>query len=183
MGDWFQSMVSKKSEVDNPEALASKIVTWLVQQGIVEARQIKCTPGETRLGYPPGPNYVKVVDKSQSEFDLRLLIANGLICTTRKTVFNSGQGKTEVRCPKCKAICKNDWTKAIDSWYVDGEKGLMVCPECRNFQSITEWDFEPKWGFSNLGFTFWNWPKVNDKFVLDFSEKLGQPVILVMGKL
>ena len=183
MGDWFQSIVAKESQVEHPEFLASKIHKWLVQEMVIEARSTSCVLSETGLGYPPGQNYEKIVDKSQYAHNPQEELVNGLEIITSRNVFFSGQGEIEIRCPKCRMRCSDNWGEAINNWFENIGKGLIVCHHCGNSQTIIEWDFVPPWGFSNLGFTFWNWPKLDNSFINDLSQKLGLPIIFIAGKL
>ena len=42
-------------------------------------------------------------------------------------------------------------------------------------------DIKPEWGFSNLGFTFWNWPPFTDQFIKNFKQRLGCDVNIVFS--
>jgi hypothetical protein len=39
------------------------------------------------------------------------------------------------------------------------------------------------WAFGELGFEFWNWPRLTSAFIRHFEKQLGSRVISVSGKL
>ena len=83
--------------------------------------------------------------------------------------------------------CEPDHDLAVNGFCVeqfDGknvftnlEGGLesAVCPGCG--EDIGE-EFPP-WGFSQIGFTFWNLSDMTDEFVAEFAAVLGEPVQVV----
>ncbi len=183
MGDWFQSIVAKENQVEKPEIFASRIQNWLVQEKVIMAARTKCVLSRSGLGYQPGPKYERAIEKSQSKHDTRKLFNNGLDIITDRTVFDSGQGDVEILCPKCRTPCSGDWAEAIGNWYEHKGAGLIRCAYCGHNRSIIEWIFVPAWGFSNLGFTFWNWPRLNNSFIEEFSQRLDHQIIYIEGKL
>jgi len=50
---------------------------------------------------------------------------------------------------------------------------------CHKTADIHQFTFTPEWGFSDLGFTIWNWPDLTDHFLNDFKKRLGCAVNLV----
>ncbi len=55
----------------------------------------------------------------------------------------------------------------------------MTCPLCHVAMDIHQFTFSPDWGFSDLGFTFWNWPGLTDEFIAEFKKKLGCDISIV----
>lgn len=96
---------------------------------------------------------------------------NGLEIITKRTVFISGEGYVEdIICPACKSSIELE-----DFDFKKWEEGLSdhsQCPHCKKESEINTFHFEPEWGFSDLGFKFWNWPSFNDEFILEFKNKL-----------
>ncbi len=86
MGDWFQCIVAKESQVENPDFFALKIHNWLVKEEIIEATLTNCVLSETGLGYPPGLHYAKIIDKSQYAHNPQGLAVNGLDIITKALI-------------------------------------------------------------------------------------------------
>ena len=183
MGDWFQTIVDKDASVEEAEILAYEIRDWLIDRGIIQATMTDCVLGGDGRGYPPGPNYAGAVGSGDHSSFLQLW-TNGLELIVGRTVFDSGQGGNTVLCPKCQTPQANhiQWVDAVGEWY-EGKAALLLCPHCKTATPITEWVFDPPWGFGNLGFKFWNWPSLKDEFVSEFRERLKHQIVVVKGKL
>jgi hypothetical protein len=186
MGDHFQIIVAQDVSLDQAEFLASKIQKWLVDEGIIEAIATNdCVLGNG-LGYPPGPNCINIVENA--DLFPENYWTDGLEIITERTVFHPGQGGIEqVICPYCNTYIADEIyfkavVEAIDNWYA-GNEGRLQCSNCGVMTPVIQWGFEPIWGFGNLGFKFWNWPRLKDSFVANLSEQLGHQTLLVAGKL
>jgi hypothetical protein len=70
----------------------------------------------------------------------------------------------------------------VDAWHKDGD-GLFTCPACEKPVGLNGWNWEPAWGFGDLGFTFWNWPPLKAGFVAEFSRRLEHRIVSPAGKL
>ncbi|TJZ51825.1 hypothetical protein FAZ15_19960 [Sphingobacterium olei] len=106
------------------------------------------------------------------------LITNGLEIVTERKVFDTGQNFINVlSCPHCnKNIAFDDWD--LDPW----NKALsdnLSCTRCELETEIHNYRFEPDWGFSDLGFTFWNLPEFREDFINEFKKKLDCGVSIV----
>jgi hypothetical protein len=183
MGDWFQTIVDRNVSIEEAETLANEIRDWLVDRGIIQATMTDCILGGDGRGYPPGPNVEEVIGPGDHSLFLKLW-TNGLGLVTGRTVFYSGQGETTVLCPKCR-VSHGDhaqWGDVIGEWYA-GKAALLRCPHCKTSTAITEWVFDPPWGFGNLGLVFWNWPPLKDDFISEIGDRLKHQIVVVKGKL
>jgi len=180
MGETFQSIVDKDASVEEAEKLAHEILNWLVERGIVKNTLTDCVLGDQ--GYPPGPNYEQVT--TDHHYDIRSLWTNGLHLIIGRTVFHAGGGIRDISCPQCHIVLDDEsrWVAAISEWY-EGKVGTLRCVRCEQANPITEWIFDPPWGFGNLGFEFWNWPALKDDFVSEIGARLKHRIIMVKGKL
>jgi hypothetical protein len=187
MGDWFQTVVDKDAEEEAAPRLAAAIHEWLVNEGIVDAEPSDCLYGED-TGFAPGPNYSKAVGEGLGEFlEFR---PNGLEIVTKRTVFHAGGGGCEFICSVCsmraddlmESTLWQEWHNAVDEWYEKQGPGILKCQNCGNSEPVTEWHYDPPWAFAELGFKFWNWPPLNEKFVKEVGRRLGHRVVLVSGK-
>jgi hypothetical protein len=182
VGDYFQSIVDIEATESETPKLAILIRNWLVPEGIILAQATDCILSSD-LGYPPGPNYQKVVHEHNNHF--LELWTNGLDIITKRHVFHSGQGKLDLVCRACADRVKptEEWSQAVDKWYKDNQIQDLACPQCGHVEAVNLWKHDPDWGFGNLGFTFWNWPPLTDEFIKQFGERLEHNTVFVLGKL
>ena len=55
----------------------------------------------------------------------------------------------------------------------------ITCPLCKIANDIHQFEFTPEWGFSDLGFTFWNLAVLKPSFINEFSQRLSCDVSVV----
>lgn len=179
MSDFFISVVPHN--VDKANELADKIVNHLIQRRIIQEGLTNCTPGKP--GHPPGDNFREAIDSE--DYGPGGLRINGLeVLTNRKVFHNGGNGPEKINCPDCKAnIIESDWGEALEEWVNDTGNDEFICSECSATHSITAYKFEPKWGFGNLGFTFWNWPVLKKEFISEVEQITGSKVTIVYGRI
>jgi hypothetical protein len=132
---------------------------------------------------PPGPNFEKAICETSDDSFLGL-VTNGLASVAVRTVFHAGGNGFRIICPACQATAENieGWGDAAQEWYDSNGPGILTCPRCGNVEPVTEWGYDPPYGFGNLGFTFWNWPPLKPSFVAEVSQRLGHRTVLVVGK-
>lgn len=184
MGDWFQIVVDQEALPKEADVLARKICDWLFTMEIIQDKLQDCVLSEgSGMGYPPGENY-RIVTCDDVHWDIRSLRTNGLVPIIGRTVFHSGQGGATVSCPECRQIEEETgvWISAVDEWY-KGNAGILQCSNCKQSKPITEWKFDPAWGFGYLGFKFWNWPFLKTQFIEQIEQQLHHKVVVVRGKL
>lgn len=193
MGDWFQTIGDIEATPDEAEKLAEVVLGWLIEAGIVAAEPTDCVLGSD-LGYPPGPNYADAVTEPDRSLTRRW--TNGLEVLTGRTIFDFGEGEIEdAKCPHCGVSTRfvddrwkfddeawRPFSLVIDAWHKGGD-GLLACSACAKPVGLNEWNWEPAWGFGDLGFTFWNWPPLIPGFVAEFPRRLGHRIVSPAGKL
>lgn len=182
MGDHFQTIVDLDAGADEAAALADRVVTWLVDEGMVLAERTDCVLGRP-LGHPPGPNWHRAVAEDDADREPW----DGLATEVGRTVFHSGQdGPEAVTCPRCAAttpLVTDDWDlidgvwapfgAAMKTWYETGE-AQVSCPACAEPVPLSEWGWaDDRLAFAHLGFEFWNWPEFTPEFLTRFSRALG----------
>jgi len=106
------------------------------------------------------------------------LAVNGLEIIIGRQVFDSGGlDLTLVRCPVCQEnIVDSEWDLAP---WANQESDLLSCPQCNSASVVQAYTFEPAWGFSNLGFRFWNWPPFTAQFLVQVARIIGQRITVV----
>ena len=178
MSDFSISIVPKLSSYPDNKAKAEEILAWLVSMDVVKPTLSDCTLSSDN-GYAISEGARRVTNL-QNELTFQLAV-NGLKITTNRQFFHTaGNGMDECLCPNCKEnIASEDWS-FFDDW--DEEKSNdLTCPLCNVATDIHQFSFSPEWGFSNLGFTFWNWPDFTDEFISEFRQKLGCEISMVFA--
>jgi hypothetical protein len=176
--------VDRDATMEEAPTLGARVLDRLVERGIVLPVPSDCVLGSP-LGYPPGPNYIAAVVEESSY--LHRMMVNGLHIITEHTVFDAGQYGLNFICNACDVqFAYQDlepyWTDAVNEWYDNRGVGLLTCPRCDYTEPVTEWGFDPPWGFGNLGFEFWGWPELSEDFVEAVSAWLSHRTVVVYGK-
>ena len=176
MSDHSISIVPRRSAYPDKEIRAKEILEWLVSLDIVKPTLSDCVLSSND-GYAIS-NGAKLVS-TEPELLPFGLGANGLEITTERQVFHTGQnGMEELLCPNCKQdIANEDWD-FLSEWG-DNQSNHITCPLCNVATDIHLFKFTPAWGFSDLGFTFWNWSPFTDKFIDEFKQKINCEIDLV----
>jgi len=183
MGDYFQTLADIDASLEEAEFVAARIRNWLIELKIIEPEPRNCVLGINGVGYPP-LNYEQVIDEPPgSYYDIRQLAANGLEIEIGRKVFHNGQSGVTITCPKCGARCGDKWAEAISEWYENKGAGLLKCLQCETEHPVTDWNFNPAWGFGNLGFTFWNWPPLKQSFIDELKRRIAHRTVFVADKL
>ena len=175
MSDNSIAIVPKISSYPNNEAKAREVLAWLIAQDIVEARCSDCTLGEA--GYAVSEGAKKVTTNPQLlPLDLGV---NGMEIITQRRVFDAGaNGLNECICPNCKKnIATEEWDFFNELY--ENKSNCITCPLCHTSAEIHAFNFSPQWGFSDLGFKFWNWPPFTEIFIEEFKIKLNCDVSVV----
>lgn len=171
MGNMCLILVPKKSEIEDREEVIKTIIDWLVSEEIIIKKQSHCVQGFKDLGFPIGTKAKNVIQLNK-ELPY-LLQANGLEIVTGRRIFAPiGEEIKSVVCPSCEGnIVNEDWA-FIDNWEQEKSNNI-ICPLCNVTNEIHTYDFKPNFGFSDLGFIFWNWFMLKDTFVQEFESKLN----------
>lgn len=182
MGEWFQTIVDREASLVEAQELASTVLEFLINQGIIEAEMKVCGLDRDGMGYPPGHNCLQVVDETEpTSFRPKV---NGLQVIVERSVFDSGQGGFELTCPQCQTKNTNvkKWQDAVQEWYDNKGDGLLECSHCNVATPVTDWNYESTIAFGNLGFQFWNWPPLKESFVSDIAQLLAHRTSYIAGK-
>lgn len=176
MSEHSISIVPKLSTYPGRDVKAEEILKWLVSLDIVKATVSDCILG-SEGGYAIS-NGARLISSEPDMLPFGLW-TNGLGIITERQIFHTGEnGMEELICPACKQnIADEDWD-FFNEW-ADNTSNSLTCPLCNVSTDIQQYKYTPEWGFSDLGFTFWNWPGFTDKFIDDFKMRLGCEISLV----
>jgi hypothetical protein len=170
------SIVPRQSSYPESKIKAEEILDWLTSKDIIKPTLSGCVLSSAH-GYAISEG-ARHVTKFPDQLPFGL-ISNGLDIVNKRQVFHTGEnGMDECVCPNCeKNIASEDWS-FFNDWY-EQKSDSLTCPLCGVANDIHLFTFSPEWGFSNLGFTFWNWSDLTDEFVDEFKLKLGCAVSIV----
>lgn len=177
MSDYSISIVPRQLSYPDNKIKAKEILDWLISLDIVKPTLSDCILSSDN-GYAISDGARRVASMpDEIRFDR---ITNGLEIITNRNVFNNGvYDIDECICPNCKKnIVLEDWGSSND-WY-EQKSDSITCPLCNVATDIPQFKFSPELGFSDLGFTFWNWPELTDEFIEEFRQKLGCDILLLL---
>lgn len=174
MRDNSITIVSRQSNCPDNKQKAADILNWLVSINVVSNSISDCCLASGG-GYAISDAATEVTNYPEYlPFNLNI---NGLITTDRQVFDTGGNGIEEIICPNCqKDILEEEWS--LDNWNNEVSNN-MTCPVCHSDAEINSFTFTPEWGFTNLGFTFWNWPAFKDDFIHEFKQRIGTDIVLV----
>jgi hypothetical protein len=176
MSDYSISIVPKLSSYPDKEKKAKEILDWLISLDIVKPILSDCVLGSDN-GYAISDG-AKKISNDPDNLPYRLA-TNGLDIITERQIFDTAEnGIEELICPNCKQDISSEEWDFFDEWSTE-ESNNLTCPLCNTGKDIHEFKFTPDWGFSNLGFTFWNWCGLTDNFINEFQQRLGCNVSIV----
>ncbi|SKC12743.1 hypothetical protein SAMN05660477_03173 [Soonwooa buanensis] len=176
MSEHSITVVPRQSSYPDNKIKAKEILDWLTSQDIVKPTLSDCILSSDN-GYAISDGARQVTNiPDELPFDL---ITNGLEIITNRQVFHTGEnGMEECICPNCKEnIASEDWSFFND--WDEQKSNNLTCPLCNVATDIHKFTFSPDWGFSDLGFTFWNWSDLTDEFISEFRQKLGCDISIV----
>lgn len=170
------SIVPKQSKFPDRKSKTMEILDWLISKNIIKPSISDCIlSSENGYGISEGAREITIYN-DDLPFDL---IINGLEITTERQIFHTGQnGIDECICPNCNENIASEVWNFLDEWFGD-KKDNLSCTNCGKETEINNYKFNPQWGFSNIGFTFWNWPEMKEDFIQEFQERLGVEICIV----
>jgi hypothetical protein len=177
MSDHSISIVASVSHYAHPQEKAAEIIAWLIERDVIKNERTACIIGEEG-GYKMSAGARLVVcNPADLRYDLAI---NGLEVVTEKEVFHTGEyGLESAKCPYCSySIEAKNMYSMINDWFTS-DTDHFSCPGCHVQVNLQDWQCDPVWGFSNLGFTFWNWPIFTTDFLEQFAQKMKAPIKVV----
>lgn len=166
-------LVPNISTVPGHEALASRMLRWLLHKNVVDSQLSTCGAIGNRMGYATAAGARRVARVPERlPFDEPV---NGLQIITKRCIYTPGEGfNEEAGCPHCRREVGEPLFESLDEWY-PGHTDNFMCPLCGFEDDINGFLFLEPCGFSNLGFIFNGWHPAGftDAFIASFSDQLG----------
>jgi hypothetical protein len=164
--------------VDGKEAPASaaRVLSWLVERGIVEALPTDC--GLSVLAHRPGPRALEVVVPQRPRVsDFRTLTINGveLTYTFRPELLLAGDEMPEFACPVCGAEVASETVmerlaKPENPFLAPPQ--VVACARCNSSLVLNELTVN-NGAFVNVVLRFWNWWPLKEELVAELREMSG----------
>ncbi|MFF7706952.1 sugar ABC transporter ATPase [Pseudomonas sp. NPDC007930] len=176
-------LVPQISSVPAHEAVAGRMLRWLIHKNIVDSQATTCGLAGNRMAYCIAEGARRVVEHPE-----RLPFGqavNGLQIITKRCIFTPAKGfLEEAGCPHCRREVGEPLFESLDEWF-PGDTDNFMCPLCGFEDDINGFLFLQPCGFSNLGFIFNGWGEAVFKpaFVAAFAERLDFKVRAVTVEL
>jgi hypothetical protein len=179
MSDHIQIIADVEVSLEKAEASAECIIKWMI-----DIHAIAPPPIASEEHYAVySPRDYEIVSETWAGYDLHGLCSNEFEIHIDRQVTHTFQSEFELRCPNCqKDGSDGKWSDAISEWHDERGIGMLKCVHCGNAQPVTEWTFDPEWGFGFLSFQFWNWPPLKKSFIKEFTERLGHKTVYIADK-
>lgn len=172
-------LVPRLSRVPAHEALAQKVLHWLVRNEVVSSIPTTCGVTGSRMAYPPAAGARRVAGRPERvPFEHA---TNGLEIVTRRCIYTpTDDFREEAGCPECRQEVGEPFFENLDEWMA-GDTDHFECPECGFEDEVNNFLFLQPCAFSNLGFIFNGWAGAgfSDDFLEAFSARIGLPVAVV----
>lgn len=189
MSDSFNVIVPERFTFTTQELtkLEKRMIGWMQTNGWIEKKKSDCVYNKDK-GWRFTPDGAKHMAKNGEYLDY---LGYGAIYGVSvekldglKGIFTNMEGGLESAvCPACAKDVLKDIYDMISDWANAKEYYPLKCPQCGAASDIRDYKLYPPWGFSQLGFEFWNLGIIDPDFVREFSTELGEPVRVVWGTL
>ena len=164
------------------EQMEKRITSWMIEKGWIEPEISDCvlSEGGGRRITRKGNTHISGCEPDRG------LAVNGF-CVEQfdgKNVFTNLEGGLESAvCSGCGEDIGEEFYDMTEAWFSGEDNPPVPCPCCGESFDIRDYVLEPPWGFSQIGFTFWNLWDMTDEFVEEFAAVLGEPVQVVWAHL
>lgn len=183
MSDFFVTLVPERIFIPQAEqaAMERRMVAWMQENGWLEKEKSDCT-----LDGDGGWRFTPAGSRHIADEDYSTLLTYGFCVKTYegKGVFtNLEGGLEEALCPACGENIEEDFYDMVGDWAMAEGSPPLTCPCCGAASDIREYRLDPPWGFSQIGFEFWNIGDIDPEFTAEFASVLGEPVRVVWAHL
>ncbi|GGJ92241.1 sugar ABC transporter ATPase [Pseudomonas matsuisoli] len=172
-------LVPRLSRVPASEAVAQRVLAWLVRNDVVNGVPSTCGAIGTRMAYAIGPGARTFAQAPERlPFDEAV---NGLEIVTRRCIYTPTTNfREEAGCPECRQEVGEPFFENLDEWMA-GDTDHFECPECGFEDEVNNFLFLQPCGFSDLGFIFngWGHAGFTPDFIEQMASRIGFPLVVV----
>lgn len=186
MGDHFLTLTPERLDIQPPEqdAMEKRVVEWMQKHGWVEKEKSDCTfkEGGGWRFTPSGAEHI--ADERGRGLSIYGFNVEKFDGKRGKGVFTNLEGGLEAAyCPACGGNVETQFYDMVGGWCAAEGFPPVKCPLCGAESGIQDYRCEPPWGFSQIGFQFWNIGEITPEFLEEFAAMLGEPVRVVWASL
>lgn len=165
MSDNFVMLADVDATSEEAGELSVRVVNEFRKRGIITGTATEdCVLGG--IGFPVGPQVSDLYRLAEREGPFWTLISSGVEVRTERgfNMWALGPVFEGFNCPKCRSEVdaledKFGLGDALNNWLDNtATEADLICPQCNRKSPLTKWECSPPLAFSNLAFTFWNWP-------------------------
>lgn len=183
MGDSHITLVPERFDIAPAEQafMETRMVGWMQKNGWIEKEKSDCVlSSEAGWRFTPSGSL-----HMTGEPEKRLLTYGFRVEKhAGKGVFTNLEGGLESACcPACGKDVERYFYDMVGEWYEADGFPPVQCPLCGVASDIRAYRLDPLWGFSQIGFEFWNTGPLRPEFVEEFTAMLGEPVRVVWAHL
>jgi len=177
VSDFAQVVVDLEVGQEAAAALGDRIRKWLVEAQVIEPETTDSAL--SGVAHRPGPNAGSALSGNDDAF--MSLATNGLHISVGRKVHDAGANGIELHCEACGRgfAPGSSYHQAAESWFGGNDHATFACPNCGTAKLLAEWRGPCSWGFGNLAFEFWNWPRLSEEFLAAMGRQLGHRTKLV----
>lgn len=167
------TIVPKQSRYPGNKTKAIEILNWLVSIDVIKENLSDCGGSEEGYAISEGAKHI-TTSPEYLPFDFK---PNGLQIVVNRTIFHA-DGLDECKCSFCNKDITSEIWSSFDNWF-ELKLDDVTCPNCKIKADINSYLFSPVWGFSDLGFIFWNWQEFKNEFIEEFKLRLGVDISII----
>ena len=177
MSDNFVMLADVDATPEEAGELSERVVNEFRKRGIITGNATAdCVYGG--VGFRPGPQISNIYKLAEHEGEFWTLITSGVEVRTERgfNMWALAAVFEGFNCPKCRSKVdpledKFGLGDALNNWLDNtATESDLICPQCSKKTPLTKWECRPPLAFSNLAFTFWNWPPFDlDAWQIDIA--------------
>lgn len=158
------------------EQIAAAVQDLLVTRGVIVPNDRRDPLWQPSV-WKPGPQARMVADHTDW-FDAFLQTANnGVDISVDRDAYHPVENEEVPRCPRCDAKAPADYGESyaewLEAWMTDGQEPSFVCGSCQQSALVGDWNGQFSALIGAPAVTFFNWPPISQRHIVDLRGALG----------